>query len=147
MEVPGMRIRRAVDGDRDGIWPLVEQFAMSYRPRSDRFAEAFSAVLDDPSMLALVAVDEQRVVGYLLANRHQTFFANAPVAWIEEIMVDEAARRRGVGRALMSAAESWSADAGAAYVALATRRASEFYCALEYEESATFFRKRLRRFS
>ena len=41
----------------------------------------------------------------------------------------------------MEAAEVWAAAAGAAYVALATRRAAPFYAALGYDESAAFFRK------
>jgi hypothetical protein len=41
----------------------------------------------------------------------------------------------------MVAAENWSASKGAAYVALATRRASDFYLALGYTESAAYFRK------
>jgi hypothetical protein len=43
----------------------------------------------------------------------------------------------------MDAVETWARDRGAAYVSLATRRASEFYLALGYDESAVFFRKML----
>ncbi|MDQ0635950.1 GNAT superfamily N-acetyltransferase [Arthrobacter pascens] len=42
------------------------------------------------------------VVGYLLAHCRATFLANGPVAWVEEIMVAERARRNGVGQALMT---------------------------------------------
>lgn len=45
----------------------------------------------------------------------------------------------------MRFAEEWAADQGAAYVALATRRAADFYAALGYAESATFFRKEIER--
>ena len=41
----------------------------------------------------------------------------------------------------MTAFEKWSAGRGAKLVALATRRAAEFYRAMGYEESATYFRK------
>ena len=61
--------------------------------------------------------------------------------WVEEVMVAEEARRRGVGRALVRRAEQWGAQAGAAYVALASERAGSFYRALGYEESATFYKK------
>ena len=44
----------------------------------------------------------------------------------------------------MGAAQAWASGSGAAYVALATRRAAAFYTALDYEESAVFFRKPLR---
>lgn len=84
---------------------------------------------------------EYGVAGYLLAHTHTTFLANGPVAWIEEVMVDQRIRRRGVGRALISAAESWACATGAKYVALASRRAGPFYLALGYEDSATFFKK------
>lgn len=138
-----MDVRRAAERDRDGVWHLVVQFATSYQPCRGRFDEAFSAVLHDADMLALVALHRGRTVGYLLANKHRTFFANGPVAWIEEVMVAESARRAGAGRSLMSSAEAWARAAGAAYVALATRRAGDFYLALGYEESAAFFRKQL----
>jgi GNAT superfamily N-acetyltransferase len=83
------------------------------------------------------------IVGYLLASSHLTFLANGPVVWVEEVMVDWPARGSGVGRQLMDAAETWARDQGAAYVSLASRRAGEFYLALGYEESATFFKKTL----
>ncbi len=100
------------------------------------------SLLEDDAALLLVAEARDDVVGYLVAHRHATLFANAPVVWVEEVMVDDAARRRGTGRLLMGVAEE-AAAAGAAYVALATRRAAPFYEALGYDESATFFRKTL----
>jgi GNAT superfamily N-acetyltransferase len=48
-----------------------------------------------------------------------------------------------VGRALMAAAETWARHRGAAYIALATRRAAPFYQALAYDESATYFKRPL----
>lgn len=134
-------LRRARLTDEPGVWALVERFATSYVPRRERFAHVYAEVLRDPGMLAFVAVNRAAVIGYLLANRHPTFFANGPVVWVEEVMVDEAMRRRGVGRSLMEAAEAWAGEHDAAYVALATRRASGFYAALGYEESAAFHRK------
>ena len=56
-------------------------------------------------------------------------------------MVAASVRGAGTGRLLMAAAESWARSIGAAYVALATRRAAPFYCALGYAESATYFKK------
>ena len=58
-------------------------------------------------------------------------------------MVAESLRRSGIGRALMAEAERWAADVSAAYIALATRRAEEFYVILGYERSAAFLRKTL----
>lgn len=83
------------------------------------------------------------LVGYLLATSHPAFHANGEVAWVEELMVAASARRSGVGRALMAAAETWARHRGAAYIALATRRAAPFYQALAYDESATYFKRPL----
>ena len=125
------------------MWGLVGDFATSYVPERVVFDGSFALLLADPHALVVVAEEGDDVVGYLVAHRHATLFANAPVGWVEELMVDGAARRRGIGRLLMDAAEEWAAVAGAAYVALASRRAAPFYAALGYDESAAFFRKAL----
>ena len=61
------------------------------------------------------------------------------MGWVEEVLVTEAGRGQGTGRALMAAFETWAAEHGCALVALATRRAAPFYRALGYEESAAYF--------
>lgn len=91
----------------------------------------------------LVAEQDAQVVGYLLGFVHATFYANGPVAWVEEITVAENSRRHGIGRLLMQQFEQWAAARDARLVALATRRAVPFYQALGYEESALYLRKLL----
>jgi GNAT superfamily N-acetyltransferase len=56
-------------------------------------------------------------------------------------MVSESVRRLGVASKLMSSAEEWARSLPTAYVALASRRAGDFYLKIGYEESATHFRK------
>jgi GNAT superfamily N-acetyltransferase len=56
-------------------------------------------------------------------------------------MVSEPARRQGLGSRLMSGAEAWAEGVPTAYVALASRRAGDFYLKTGYEDSGTFFRK------
>jgi GNAT superfamily N-acetyltransferase len=137
-------VREASVVDRDAIWPLTRDFATSFTPTRSAFNDSFELVLADTHMLLLVA-DAPRVgpVGYLLANRHATLFANGPVAWVEEVMVDPSVRGGGLGRRLVCRAEVWARAGGARYLALATRRAEGFYQALGYEGSAVFFRKLL----
>ncbi|GAA5158967.1 GNAT family N-acetyltransferase [Amycolatopsis dongchuanensis] len=125
------------------MWELVTKFAVSYIPDRTRFDAAFARVTQHDDMLAATAIDGERFIGYLLANRHPTFFANGPVVWVEEVMVEEGQRGRGAGRELMRFAEAWAEESGAAYIALATRRAAGFYTALGYAESAAFFRKKM----
>jgi GNAT superfamily N-acetyltransferase len=138
-----VRIRRAVEGDRDAVWPLARDFATSFQPERRAFDAVFARLLARDDTLLLVAVEGDAVVGYLLASTHDTFLANGEVGWVEEVMVDPSSRRQGVGRRLMEAAESWAHETGAAYLALASRRAGPFYLALGYEDSAVFFKKTL----
>ena len=99
-------------------------------------------LLERPDALLLVAErNGTTIVGYLMASYHGTFLANGPVAWIEEVMVSEPARRQGVGSSLMAAAEAWAERVPTAYIALASRRAGDFYVRTGYEDSASFFRK------
>lgn len=134
---------RAADRDDDErVWPLTHEFATSFTPEYGAFAASWAQLVTAGNTLLLVAETfDGNVVGYLLATSHLTLFANGPVAWIEEVMVDERARRTGVGRRLVHSAEQWARSVGAQYIALATRRAGPFYLALGYEDSAAYYRK------
>jgi GNAT superfamily N-acetyltransferase len=136
-----IQIRRATAADADTIWPLTREFATSFTPDRETFDAAFAALVARDDAFLAVGTTASGATGYVLAVAHPTLFANAPVVWVEELMVSEVERRSGIGRALMDAVETWARELGAAYVSLATRRAADFYLALGYEESATFFRK------
>ncbi|MCP5097583.1 MAG: GNAT family N-acetyltransferase [Chloroflexi bacterium] len=41
------------------------------------------------------------VVGYISGYQHSTLYANKPVAWIDEIVAREDARKQGIGKKLM----------------------------------------------
>jgi GNAT superfamily N-acetyltransferase len=139
-----IRVRPARLEDGEQVWPLAQAFAMSFTPERDAFDATWAQLVDVPDTLLLVAetVDD-RIVGYLLGNCHLTFLANGRVAWVEEIMVDQDLRQSGIGRLLMEHTEKWAQSAGAAYISLASRRAGPFYLALDYEDSAVFYRKTL----
>jgi GNAT superfamily N-acetyltransferase len=142
MPSDSVEIRGAGAEDVAKLWPLVQELAFSYRPERSMFERSFSELIERPDTLVLVAVaNTSAVVGYLLGSYHGTFYANGPVAWIEELMVSESIRRHGVATKLMSSAEDWARTIPTAYIALASRRAGDFYLRIGYEDSATFFRK------
>lgn len=138
-----LSVRRATAKDRDSIWPLARDLATSYEVDREAFVAIFDRLLLTTDALVLVAESAQEIVGYLLAQQHHTFHANGPVVWVEEVMVSAEHRSLGIGRALMAAIEGWAREQEAAYVAWATRRAADFYTALGYEPSATYFKHRL----
>ena len=134
-------IRAAEAADREDVAALAAELAQSFAFRPERFRANYPSLLADRGACLLLAADGRENLGYLLGFRHLTFYANGPVAWVEEVVVRARDRGRGVGGALVSAFEQWAAGQGCALVALATRRAAPFYRAVGYEESAAYFRK------
>ena len=136
-------IRRANVNDIEGVLPLVQEFVTSFKIVESQFRQSYSKILKSPDAIALVAEEDGTLVGYCLGFCHDTFYANGCVAWLEEIMVSSSCRRQRVGERLMVDFEEWAKSKGAVLSALATRRAASFYKAIEYEESASYFRKLL----
>lgn len=134
-------VRPAAAGDREAVAALAAELAQSFEFSAQRFRASYPSLLADGGARLLVADGGGEVVGYLLGFRHLTFYANGPVAWVEEVVVRQRERGQGAGAALMGAFERWAEGQGCALVALATRRAAPFYRAVGYEESAVYFRK------
>lgn len=136
-------IRPACLADANALFLLVQQFVTSFEPERSAFEVSLKALLADENAWLQVAEAQGALIGYCLGFDHYTFYANGRVAWVEEIMVKAEMRRHGVGESLMKAFEVWARSRESKLVALATRRATAFYRAIGYEESATFFRKLL----
>ena len=134
-------VRPAEAGDLVAVAGLAAGLAQSFAFSRESFCASYPSLLADHGACLLLAASGQEVLGYLLGFRHLTFYANGPVAWVEEVAVRPGDRGQGVGGALMGAFEQWAAGQGCALVALATRRAAPFYRAVGYEESAAYFRK------
>jgi GNAT superfamily N-acetyltransferase len=134
-------IRRANAGDTNAVADLAGELARSFPLSHTKFRLSYRALLAANDACLLLAVDGRSRLGYLLGFQHLTFYANGPVATVEEVYIRPQNRGHGIGRALMRAFERWAAGQDCALVALATRRAAPFYRALGYEESAIYFRK------
>jgi ribosomal protein S18 acetylase RimI-like enzyme len=92
------RIRRAAPTDLDELVRIEERVFPSDRiPR-----RSFRRFLGSPSSALIVAVREGTIAGYALV----LFRANSGVARLYSIAVAPQARRRGIGAALLAAAET-----------------------------------------
>jgi GNAT superfamily N-acetyltransferase len=138
-------VRPAIASDAHAVLSLASDFATSFAVDERAFLQSYEALLHltDARLLVAESESDSAVIGYLLGFDHLTFFANGRVAWVEELTVEESHRRAGTGALLMRAFEAWARTRGCQLVGLATRRASAFYAAIGYEDSAVYFRKRL----
>ena len=136
-------VRAAIKSDEQAIFDLASQLAISFVVERDAFTASFHEILRNDEIYLPVAENSGDVVAYLLGYRQPTFYANGPIAWVQEMVVAAKHRRQGVGKLLMSNFERWAVAQKCQLVSLATRRAAQFYKAVGYDESATYYRKRL----
>ena len=81
----------------------------------------------NPSSLVMVAENDGAVVGYIYADVESTNWMElrGPCGVVHDVYVDEAARRLGAGRALLSAAIAWFRSKGRSQVVLLTKTRNE----------------------
>ena len=139
-----LKVRRATVADEFGLFALVGRFPTPTPPRREVFAESLRIKLKDPDGFVAVAELGGTLVGYVAGDAHETFYAGGKIAWVDEILVTETARRQGIGRALMAEFESWAENGRCRLIGLATRAASSFYEELGFEDSAGYFKRYLR---
>jgi GNAT superfamily N-acetyltransferase len=134
-------VRQAGVHDAQWVFPLARDMATSFAVDHAAFTSSFSEILEREDAVVLLAHDADEIVGYLLGFDHLAFYANGRVAYVEEVAVIENRRREKIGDLLMHAFEEWATLRGSPLVTVATRRAQAFYLSIEYEETATLFRK------
>ena len=121
----------------------MRQFATSYSPQRDLFDEHLPRLLAADHVDLLVCQSLDRLVGYALAFRLLTLFANGIVVELQELMVAPAWRGHGIGRRLVRAVADRAERMGAVEVTVPTRRARDFYLHLGFEDTAAYFKCRL----
>lgn len=116
---------------------LVGQLSSSATaPTDDELRE----IVESPATRLIVAHDDE---GAIIGSLTLALFRipTGVRAWIEDVVVDEAARRRGVGEALTQEALRLAAEAGARSVDLTSRpsrtAANRLYRRLGFEERDT----------
>ena len=83
--------------------------------------------LSNPNSLVMVAEHSGAVIGYVFADVEATNWMElrGPCGVVQDIYVDEAARRLGAGRELMNAAITWIRSNGRSQVVLMTKSRNE----------------------
>ena len=149
------RIRTAHDGDLPGLLDLLEELRDGGTPgvpwdRADR-AHAdgvWHEILADPRRTFLVAEADGEIVGTAdLVIVPNLTHAARPVAFVENVVVTEARRGRGIGHALMTEVVARAEADGCYKVQFLSNkgrtRAHAFYRRLGFEPSSEGFRRYL----
>lgn len=101
------------------------------RNDEDEHRQVYERYLADPDTVALVAVDEDRVVGFADLEFRERLNFSAPQAWVPDLIVREESRSRGAGKALLAAAEDRAREHGCFALTLESatwrERAHAFY--------------------
>ena len=112
-----VEVAALVDEDlRAAVNALVPQLSSSSPPAS---LDELSRIVDDSATTLFVARDGDRIVGMLTLAAFR--IPTAQRAFIEDVVVDEAARGTGVAAALVQAALDRAAELGARTVDLTSR--------------------------
>jgi ribosomal protein S18 acetylase RimI-like enzyme len=126
----------ADDGLRDAVADLIPQLSSSSPPTS---LDDLRRIIEDPATTLLLATEEGTLVGMLTLA---VFLLPTGVrAWIEDVVVDDAARGAGVASALVQAALGEAERQGARTVDLTSRpereAANRLYLRLGFERRQT----------
>jgi len=132
--VSPVRVREASAEDWPAVAALLAELGRPEAlatPEEEELRGVFLRYLERDDVVALVAEEDGRVVGFCdLEFRSRLNFAE-PQAWIPDLVVAEEARSRGAGGALIRRAEEISRERGAWGMALESatwrERAHAFY--------------------
>lgn len=125
-----MTIRLAAMEDLPAVYALLCDLEHCQLP-GEVFREVYAQNLSQPSVRYLVAEEEGRVQGFISLRMDRPLHHAQLVGEIQELIVDEAARGRGVGALLLKKAQSLAAEAGCVQLELSSNfartRAHAFY--------------------
>jgi predicted N-acetyltransferase YhbS len=132
-------VRPATEQDVSAIAALAME--LGYPAATDAMRERVKAVSASPTDLLLVAGDATgTTIGWLQAHASQIIESGFRVE-IVGLIVSKAARRGGIGRSLVLAAERWATGIGAAAIVVRSNIKREeshgFYSALDFRRIKT----------
>jgi ribosomal protein S18 acetylase RimI-like enzyme len=143
---PALAVRHATPDDLDALAPLFDAYRRFYEQPGDvALASAFlHARMERGESVILVAVAEAegQLLGFCQMYPTWCSVAAARIFVLYDLFVDADARRSGVARALMGAAQAFGREAGAVRLDLTTAhantRAQALYEALGWQRDETY---------
>jgi GNAT superfamily N-acetyltransferase len=125
----GLSVRAVEASDMDALANLITQ--LGYETRGSEMQMRMETLLRDKNYATFVAVSDGKVCGMIGTFTRYTYEHNSPSAAIIALVVDEKMRGRGIGEALVAAAEKDLAQKNIRRIAVNAHfkrtRAHEFY--------------------
>ena len=118
-----MALRRARPGDAPGVRALVEQ--LGYTPDPRGFTETFTQVIRHPEAAVFILAESVRIVGYLAVSHRPQIRLGGRLAVIDELAIDPAYARRGLGSHLLAQALELARGLGCKRIEVSMPRARE----------------------
>lgn len=108
--------RDAVYGDREIFLEMAGEFYSSgavLKPvNPENFVATFNAAMEKSPFMRLIIIEvDGGIIGYILLSFTFSNEAGGTVVWIEEIYIDKAHRRKGIGSGIFSYLEREYPDA------------------------------------
>jgi GNAT superfamily N-acetyltransferase len=98
----GLQIRLMAEGDYRHVYRLYRQLTGMGTPCGEKeFTRIFNKFLNTNDREAYVATVYDRIIGFVTLYYFEAFHYSGPVASIQELVVTEEFRGRGVGKALV----------------------------------------------
>ncbi len=123
METQNIFVRRASLADLELIAPLFDAYRQFYDQMPDQaLARAFlrERLERDQSVILLALRSDETAVGFTQLYPSFSSASARPIYILNDLFVDPAARRRGVGQRLLEAAGEFGRSEGAARLTLST---------------------------
>ena len=138
-------IRPAEEGDAPALAELMTQ--LGYRTTADEMRERLRTIFPRLDFATFVAVEENKVCGMIGVSASVGYEHDDPTGRIMALVAHEKMRGRGIGRALLQAAENYFIREKVTRVVLTSRftreRAHAFYESLGYVRTGLRFMKEL----
>ena len=138
-----MTIRRIEIDDFAELYNLLTELMTKGHLDRPHLESAFRDIIGEPTVRIGVFDDGQELLGMITVSVHHTLHHFGRVALIDEMIVTEKARRRGVGKDLVDWAKSQAKEMGASTVELHSaefrENARSFYESLGFDHKGSVF--------
>ena len=112
-------VRDARPADAADMASLATQ--LGYPASAENMPERLARLVSDENARAIVAESEGSIDGMLTIHLRYTLNHAAPIAQITLLVVNERARGKGIGRALVTEAEAWARSRGSHRINVTTQ--------------------------